>query len=153
MGREIERKFLVLGDEYRALGRGVPYRQGYLCTDPRRVVRVRTMGEAAALTVKGLRSGAARPEFEYAIPLEDARQLLQLCLPPLIEKTRYTVEVAGLVWEVDEFHGGNAGLVVAECELQSENQVFSKPGWVGEDVTDDPRYANSNLVAEPYSTW
>lgn len=153
MGIEIERKYLVTGDGYRALGPGVPYRQGYLCTDPGRVVRVRTMGQRAVLTVKGLPVGAVRPEFEYPIPLDDALALLDLCLRPLIEKTRYTVHATGLVWEVDEFHGANEGLVVAECELATEDQPVVRPAWVGREVTADPRYSNSSLVARPFSTW
>ncbi|MFN2370316.1 MAG: CYTH domain-containing protein, partial [Candidatus Krumholzibacteriia bacterium] len=132
MGIEIERKYLVTGDAWRALGPGVPYRQGYLCTDRERVVRVRTMGQRAALTVKGLPVGATRPEFEYPIPVDDARRLLELCLQPIIEKTRYTVQAAGRTWEVDEFHGANAGLVVAECELEAADQPLRLPAWVGE---------------------
>lgn len=153
MGIEVERKFLVSGDGWRTLGGGVDYRQGYLCAEAERVVRVRTMGEQAVLTVKGLRIGLARPEFEYPIPPEDARQLLDLCLQPIIEKTRYTVTVSGLVWEVDEFHGLNRGLVTAECELADAGQPVVKPAWVGEEVTADPRYSNNNLVARPFTTW
>ena len=111
------------------------------------------MGERAVLTVKGAAQGAARPEFEYEIPLADAKELLRLCEKPLIEKTRYRVESGGLVWEVDEFHGVNEGLVVAECELEAEDQAIARPDWVGEEVTDDPRYYNANLVARPYRDW
>ncbi len=153
MGTEIERKYLVRGDAYRALAAGVECRQGYLCTDPARVVRVRLIGDRAFLTVKGPSAGATRAEFEYAIPPEDARALLDLCERPLIEKTRYVVPHGGLVWEVDEFHGANAGLVVAECELQAEDQAVDKPEWVGEEVTGDARYFNSSLVARPFATW
>ncbi len=153
MGIEIERKFLVSGDEWRALGRGVPYRQGYLCAEAERVVRVRTMGDRAVLTVKGLRTGLARPEFEYTIPFEDAQRLLELCLQPIVEKTRYTVTVSDLAWEVDEFHGLNCGLVTAECELTDAEQPIVKPAWVGAEVTTDPRYSNNNLVARPFTTW
>ena len=153
MGKEIERKFLVAGDGYRALGEGVEYRQGYLSSVKERVVRVRTMGDRAALTVKGVSVGATRAEFEYPIPTEDARQLLELCEQPLVEKTRYKVAFGGLVWEIDEFHGANAGLTVAECELASEDQRIDRPAWVGEEVTGDPRYFNSNLIARPFTTW
>ena len=153
MGKEIERKFLVTGDAYKALGEGTTYRQGYLNSAKERVVRVRTMGDEAALTVKGITVGATRLEFEYAIPLEDARQLLELCEQPLVEKTRYKVAFGGLVWEIDEFHGANAGLTVAECELASEDQRIDRPAWVGEEVTGDPRYFNSNLIARPFTTW
>jgi adenylate cyclase len=153
MGREIERKFLVANDAWRLSATGTFYRQGYLNTDPTRVVRVRTMGDKAVLTVKGAVVGATCPEFEYDIPLQDAKQLLDLCEPPLIEKTRYKIDNEGLVWEVDEFHGVNDGLVMAECELESENQEIEKPPWIGVEVTGDPSYYNSNLTLRPYSTW
>jgi adenylate cyclase len=120
---------------------------------PERTVRVRLLGERAFLTVKGPTAGASRAEFEYAIPPDDARAMLDLCEKPLIEKTRYVVPHGGLVWEIDEFHGANAGLVVAECELASEDQPLDKPDWVGEEVTGDARYYNSSLVARPFSTW
>jgi adenylate cyclase len=153
MGLEIERKFLVKNDNWRA-GKGTPFRQGYLNSDLNRVVRVRTMGEQAVLTIKGPNTGAVRREFEYEIPLDDANDMLDdLCERPLIEKTRYKVEFAGHTWEVDEFFGENAGLVVAELELQAEDEDFARPDWLGEEVTDDPRYFNSNLVLRPYTTW
>jgi adenylate cyclase len=153
MGLEIERKFLVRNDSWRTV-EGTPFRQGYLNSNLHRVVRVRTMGEQAVLTVKGLNTGAVRREFEYAIPLADANAMLDdLCERPLIEKTRYKVEFAGHTWEIDEFAGDNAGLVVAELELQSVDEDFEKPDWLGEEVTDDPRYFNSNLVLRPYTTW
>ena len=153
MGREIERKFLVIGESWKKPGAGVLYRQGYLSTHKERVVRVRTMGDKAALTIKGVTVGASRLEFEYEITLDDAGQLLDLCEKPLIEKTRYRIEHAGLVWEVDEFHGVNEGLVVAECELEAEDQEIEKPDWVGDEVTGDPRYYNANLVARPFTIW
>jgi len=153
MGKEIERKYLLVGDAWKSLGEGTLYRQGYLNSTKERVVRVRTMGPKAALTIKGISVGATRLEFEYEIPFDDCEQLLELCEQPLIEKTRYKIEAGGLVWEVDEFHGVNEGLVVAECELESEDQAIDKPDWVGEEVTGDPRYFNSNLIANPYTTW
>ena len=153
MGREIERKFLVTGEGWRTAGAGVRYRQGYLNTQKERVVRVRTMGDRAVLTVKGVSAGATRLEFEYEIPVDDADQLLDLCLQPLIEKTRTRVQHGSLVWEVDEFHGANEGLVVAECELESEDQAVDKPAWVGAEVTGESRYYNANLVARPFATW
>ncbi len=153
MGTEIERKFLVTGEAWKVPGPGVRFRQGYLSSDPWRVVRVRIAGDTAALTVKGRSVGSRRAEFEYGIPLEDARQLLEICEQPLIEKTRYRVPVGNLVWEIDEFHGANQGLAVAECELESEDQDVPKPDWVGQEVTSDPRYFNSNLVAYPFTTW
>lgn len=153
MGREIERKFLVRDTRWKRGAVGVPVRQGYLGTGADCVVRVRVMGDRAFLTIKGRTVGAARPEFEYPIPHADGLQLLDLCARPIIEKTRYRIEHGGLTWEVDEFHGANAGLVVAECELESEAQEIDKPAWVAEEVTGDPRYYNSNLAAHPFTTW
>ncbi len=153
MGKEIERKFLLVGDTWKGLAEGIPFRQGYLNSAQERVVRVRTMGPKAALTIKGENVGPTRLEFEYEIPFADCEELLELCEQPLIEKTRYRIETAHLVWEVDEFHGVNEGLVVAECELESEDQEIEKPDWVGEEVTGDPRYFNSNLIAHPYTQW
>jgi len=136
------------------LGQGVPLRQGYLSSVPDRVVRVRIEGDSAILTIKGKSSGATRGEWEYPIPLEDAQVFLDtLCERPLIEKSRYRITYEGMIWEVDEFFGDNAGLVVAEIELAAENQTFVKPEWIGDDVTDDPRYFNANLIRHPYSTW
>ncbi|HEY8026171.1 MAG TPA: CYTH domain-containing protein [Burkholderiaceae bacterium] len=154
MGLEIERKFLVLGDAWKALGAAVPMRQGYLSTDPERVVRVRIEGDAATLTIKGRSVGAVRGEWEYPVPKSDAEAMLgQLALRPLIEKSRYRIPYQGMLWEVDEFYGDNAGLVVAEIELTDEDQVFDKPQWVGEEVTHDARYFNANLLRHPYSSW
>ena len=154
MGVEIERKFLIRGDGWRRTAAGTLYRQGYLSTSADRSVRVRTQGGKAVLTVKGKSRGARRLEFEYEIPRQDADQLLdELCLRPLIEKTRHVLEHGGLVWEVDEFHGDNDGLVVAEVELESEDQPLELPPWVGDEVTDDPRYLNANLVANPFRRW
>lgn len=153
MGKEIERKFLVTADTWRALAPGTLYRQGYLSSAKERVVRVRTMGPRAALTIKGISVGATRLEFEYDIPFGEAEELLQLCEQPLVEKTRYKVSLGNLVWEIDEFHGVNEGLIVAECELESEDQAIDKPDWVGEEVTSDSRYYNSNLIAHPFTTW
>ena len=154
MGHEIERKFLLANDGWRAGAEGKVYRQGYLQTAVERNVRVRTIGERGFLTIKSQTSGITRLEFEYEIPIADADEILDdLCERPLIEKTRYKVEHAGLVWEIDEFAGDNAGLVVAEVELEHEDQQIDLPPWVGREVSDDPRYLNSNLVASPYSTW
>lgn len=152
MAIEIERKFLVTGDAWRS-GHATRYRQGYLNRDKERTVRVRIAADKAFLTIKGISSGASRAEFEYEIPVADAEQLLLLCDGPLIEKTRYVIAHEGMTWEVDEFHGSNDGLVVAEIELQSETQDFSKPAWVGLEVTHEKRYFNSSLAITPYSTW
>ena len=152
MGVEIERKFLVSGGGWRQ-GEGVAYAQGYLNRDPQRTVRVRIAGDTAFLTVKGVSKGATRAEFEYEIPVADATQLLALSDGPVVRKLRRVIEHEGLAWEVDEFQGENAGLVVAELELESEDQTYAKPDWLGREVTDDPRYYNSNLAANPYSKW
>lgn len=153
MGQEIEHKFLVTSNEWRSGVKGTLYRQGYLSRDTGRTVRVRIAGDAAFLTIKSLRTGIVRDEFEYPIPLTDAHSLLELCLPPLIEKTRYEVEFGGHTWEIDEFHGANAGLIVAEIELPTEDTPFEQPSWVGLDVSEDPRYFNSRLSEHPFSTW
>ena len=154
MAREIERKFLVKNDAWRGLAEGVLYRQGYLSAERERTVRVRTAGTKGFLTVKGITVGASRDEYEYEIPLADAVAMLDsLCIHPLIEKTRHAIAIGGLVWEVDEFAGDNAGLIVAEIELSSEDQAFSTPGWVGAEVTDDERYYNANLITHPFNAW
>jgi len=154
MGVEIERKFLVRDESWKAQGQGVLLRQGYLSSAPERTVRIRIEGESATLTIKGKSTGATRAEWEYAIPLQDAQALLDgLCERPFIEKKRYRISFEGMVWEVDEFLGENAGLVVAEIELASEDQAFARPGWLGEEVTHDARYFNSSLLRNPYSRW
>ena len=154
MGVEIERKFLLQGDAWRGLGQAVLLRQGYLSSARERVVRVRIEGEQAMLTIKGANVGATRGEWEYPIPLADAAELLDgLCEQPLIEKYRHRIEHAGMAWEVDEFLGANAGLIVAEIELASEDQPFEKPDWVGAEVSGDARYYNANLIRHPFSQW
>ncbi|MCG8508215.1 MAG: CYTH domain-containing protein [Rhodospirillales bacterium] len=154
MAKEIERKFLVAGEAWRELASGTVYRQGYLSTVKERTVRVRTIDDKAYLTIKGATVGATRAEYEYEIPAADADEMLDdLCEKPIIEKTRYKIPHEGFTWEVDEFAGVNAGLVVAEIELADEAQAFSKPDWIGEEVSDDPRYFNANLIADPYTSW
>ncbi len=153
MGQEIERKFLIKADTWR-MEKGTKYRQGYLNTAKERTVRVRTIDDKGYLTIKGINVGATRLEFEYEIPAPEAKQLLdQLCEKPLIEKNRHKIKHGGLVWEVDEFFGENEGLIVAEVELQSEDQLFEKPDWVGKEVTGEPRYFNANLIAFPFTKW
>lgn len=152
MAVEIERKFRVTGDAWRN-DSGVLYRQGYLNRDKVRTVRIRIAGGAAFLTIKGKSTGATRAEFEYPVPMDDAQALLALCDGPLIEKTRYIVLHAGHRWEVDEFAGDNTGLVVAELELSAEDEAFERPAWLGEEVTHDARYFNSNLATQPFCTW
>jgi adenylate cyclase len=154
MGKEIERKFLVLGADWKRGASGVAYRQGYLSTVKERTVRVRTVGEKGYLTIKGITIGLSRSEFEYEIPAAEANAMLNdLCERPLIEKTRYRVPHAGLTWEIDEFFGENAGLVVAEVEVKDELQKIALPPWAGKEVSGDPRYFNSNLIKNPYSQW
>jgi adenylate cyclase len=153
MGKEIERKYLVRGDAWRELAQGVRYRQGYLSTVKERTVRVRTVDDRGYLTIKGVTIGATRREFEYDIPADDAASLLELCEQPLVEKVRYKIPFGGLTWEVDEFEGANQGLIVAECELSSEDQRIELPPWIGNEVTGDPRYFNSNLIAHPFTKW
>ncbi|MBL0726073.1 CYTH domain-containing protein [Piscinibacter sp. HJYY11] len=152
MGVEIERKFLVVGSARRQ-GGGIRFSQGYLNRAKDRTVRVRIAGEQAYLTIKGRNEGASRSEFEYEIPLADGQELLLLCERPLIEKIRRVVRHEQSTWEVDEFLGENAGLVVAEIELQSEEQSFSRPEWLGEEVTHDARYFNSSLSKHPFGRW
>lgn len=154
MGVEIERKFLLTGDGWRALGTPVLLRQGYLSTTPERTVRVRVEGEGATLTIKSKSVGATRGEWEYPLPLDEANELLdRVCEQPIIEKYRSRVAFGGHTWECDEFLGVNKGLVFAEIELASEDAAFDKPDWIGEEVTYDRRYFNSNLISHPYSQW
>ena len=154
MGLEIERKFLPAGDGWRDLAAGIRYRQGYINTNKERTVRVRTCNHKGFLTIKGISTGASRLEFEYEIPLADAEVMLDtLCEKPLIEKNRFLIQRGNFSWEVDEFLGENTGLIIAEIELEYEEQPFAKPDWVGEEVTGDPRYFNSSLILHPYTTW
>jgi CYTH domain-containing protein len=153
MGIEIERKFLVVGEDWKNGITPEHLSQGYLNRDKQRTVRVRIAGNEAWLTIKGQSQGATRAEFEYPVPIADAQQLLAMSDGPRVEKYRWRVPHGGLVWEVDEFLGENAGLVVAEVELTSEDQVFEKPSWAGAEVTDDPRYFNSSLASRPFSSW
>ncbi len=154
MGKEIERKFLIKDDSWRVNAKGKRYRQGYLNSAKERVVRIRTIDDKGSLTIKGMVTGATRAEFEYDIPADEAEAMLDdLCEKPLIEKNRYKIEYGGFIWEVDEFFEENEGLTVAEVELESEDQRFEKPAWIGEEVTGDPKYFNSNLIRHPYSKW
>lgn len=152
MATEIERKFLVTGTDWKS-GVRTAIAQGYLNRDKERTVRVRMSADQAFLTIKGLSHGASRLEFEYGIPVADAVELMKLCEGPTIQKDRYVVEFAGNRWEVDEFHGDNEGLVVAEIELRDESQAFERPSWVAVEVTDDSRYFNSSLSVTPFTKW
>ncbi len=155
MGKEIERKFLLKNEQWRGLAEGTLYRQGYISTDENRAVRVRVIGDKGFLTIKGRQEKLlVRLEYEYEIPLDDANELLdKLCDRPIIEKYRYKIPFEGMIWELDEFLGKNAGLFVAEVELSHESQTVELPDWVGDEVTEDPRYLNANLIRNPYSTW
>ena len=154
MGQEIERKFLVRGDAWRIGAIETRFRQGFLSTVPERTVRVRVAGSRGLLTIKGITIGARRAEYEYEIPLRDAQQMLdELCEGPLIEKVRHQVQVGAHTWEIDVFEGDNAGLIVAEIELEREDEPFEMPEWLGDEVTHDPRYFNASLVNAPYNTW
>lgn len=154
MAQEIERKFLLTGDAWRGLAEGVHYRQGYLNSIKERTVRVRTINDKGFLTIKGITVGATRVEYEYEIPKDECTAMLDdLAEKPIIDKKRYKVDYAGFIWEVDEFFGENEGLIVAEVELESEDQKFDAPEWIGEEVTGDPRYFNSNLIKHPFTKW
>lgn len=153
MGTEIERKFLVDDPSVVDGIDGTILRQGYLTRDPARAVRVRHAGQRAFVTVKSAKIGATRGEWEWEIPLEDADGLLAICDGPVLEKTRHLVDYGGRTWEIDVFAGANAGLVMAEIELEHEDEVVDLPPWIGREVTDDPRYYNSVLSVTPISTW
>ncbi|MCF6217178.1 MAG: CYTH domain-containing protein [Gammaproteobacteria bacterium] len=155
MAQEIERKFLIVNDRWRDnAGPGLSIRQGYLGDAKHASVRVRIEGEQANINIKGVTLGISRTEYEYPIPRDEALEMLNnLCQKPLIEKHRYQVKVGDHLWEVDLFEGDNAGLRVAEVELESEDQPFEKPPWVGDEVSDDARYYNVCLVNHPYKDW
>ena len=152
MPLEIERKFLVLGTTWRTEN-GSHYRQGYLNQDKERTVRVRLTEKQSFICVKGNTKGMSRVEYEYEIPKDEAEEMLKICEGQIIEKVRHIVIHKGLKWDIDEFLGDNKGLIIAEVELDSEDQVFEKPEWLGAEVTSDPRYFNSNLATTPYNTW
>lgn len=155
MGTEIERKFLLRNDDWhKAADAGTAFEQGYLTEAEQASVRIRIEGERANINIKGATLSITRREFEYPIPLEDARELLaELCRKPLIKKTRYHVAHADHVWDIDVFEGENAGLVVAEIELKDEAETFARPDWLGEEVSDDPRYYNVCLLKHPFCDW
>ncbi len=150
---EIERKFLVTSQDWKPISTPTEIIQGYLSRDPDRIVRVRLRGDQAFLTVKGRPTGITRTEIEFPISVEEARAMFPLCLAPLIEKTRHELPIGPHVWEIDEFHGINAGLIVAEIELSSEDEPFERPSWLGQEVSHDRRYSNSHLSQNPFSTW
>ena len=156
MAQEIERKFLVKSEDFkREASKETRIIQGYLSSVPERTVRVRVKGEKGYITVKGVgsESGASRFEWEMEIPVKDVEDMLKICEPGVIDKTRYEIKAGKHTFEVDEFYGDNNGLVVAEIELESESEVFAKPDWLGEEVTGDARYYNSMLMKNPYTKW
>ncbi|MDD4374728.1 MAG: CYTH domain-containing protein [Bacteroidales bacterium] len=155
MAKEIERKFLVDGDFKPFSKKSTRIVQGYLSSVPERTVRVRIKGEKGFITIKGIgsASGASRYEWEKEIPVAEVKELLQICEPGVIDKTRYLVDAGKHTFEVDEFYGENQGLIVAEVELSAEDESFEKPEWLGEEVTGDARYYNSMLMKNPYSKW
>ena len=153
MPLEIERKFLLVSDDYTVNAKTVDIKQAYLSADENMAVRVRVEGIQASINIKSKKSERVNHEFEYVIPLDEAQSLIRMSPYPIIEKTRHMVEYEGKTWEVDEFHGDNAELTVAEIELDDENEAFEKPPWLGEEVTADYRYLNSNLAKKPFNSW
>ena len=153
MGLEIERKFLVDHSKWTPTGEGIVLLQAYLSLDPNPTVRIRIAGEEAYITIKGRSESISRPEFEYEIPVSDARELQKMAISNPVEKIRYEIMHKGFLWEVDVFTGKNEGLILAEIELESEDQEFSRPDWLLEEVSDDKRYYNSFLSGCPFSEW
>lgn len=152
MGIEIERKFLV--KETWPKENGALYMQGYLSRQKERTVRVRVVGDIGYLTIKGESKKASRLEYEYTISVDDAKEMLEfLCEKPILSKYRYKVLYKNTLWEIDEFLGENEGLVLAEVELESEDQMIDLPPWIGREVTDDAKYYNANLIGNPYQKW
>ena len=152
---ETEHKYLINHELWQQIipNKSVQIKQAYLLTEPNKTIRIRTAGNAGFITIKGKTIGASRPEFEYEIPIEEANQLIESFCSELIEKTRYYVVHENRTWEVDVFEGMNVGLIVAEIELDDEDEEYKKPNWVTRNVTDDRRYANSNLSLKPFTTW
>lgn len=154
MGVEIERKFLIDKTKLPNLTKGYTIKQGYIQTAGYNTVRVRIRDHEAFLTLKSSSKGSTRLEFEYPVPLEDAEQMLKnLCQKPFVEKKRYLIEYKDHTWELDIFEGANEGLIVAEIELKNEDETFALPEWITQEVTEDKRYANSNLIENPYVNW
>jgi len=155
MAQEIERKFLVKGDFKSSAKKETRITQGYLSSIPERTVRVRVKGDKGFITIKGIgnESGASRYEWEKEIPVSEVKELLAICEPGVIDKTRFLVDSGNHTFEVDEFYAENDGLTVAEVELSDENEAFEKPEWLGEEVTGDVKYFNSMLMKNPYKNW
>lgn len=155
MGKEIERKYLIDSDKWNKIDKpaGSHFRQGYLVTDPNKTIRIRITDTTGILTIKGISQGASRLEYEYEIPLAEARELLDNFSVSELIKIRYEIAYKGKTWEVDEFLGDNAGLFVAEIELETENEVVELPEWITTEVTEDQKYYNSNLTLNPFKNW
>ena len=155
MPKEIEHKYLIREDLWKKVvpEKSVLIRQAYLLTDPDKTIRIRTKGDQGFITIKGKTIGATRTEFEFEIPLQDALELIRTMCKEVIEKTRHYIHHNNKLWEVDVFSGDNTGLTVAEIELKSEAEQYSKPDWVDKEVTSDPKYTNSNLAVKPYCKW
>ena len=153
MPLEIERKFLVVSDDYKINSKSVDIKQAYLSVGQNMAIRVRIEGIQASLNIKSKKTERTNHEFEYIIPLDETQSLIKISPYHIIEKTRYIVEYEGKIWEVDEFHSSNKGLTVAEIELDEENELFTKPSWLGKEVTADCKYLNSNLAKKPFSSW
>lgn len=154
MGIEIERKFLVKNEGFKQVAQAEIYHQGFLSTEKEKIVRIRIVKNNAWITVKGITKGAKRAEFEYEIPLEDAEYMIyELCEKPIISKKRYRIPFGDFIWEVDEFLNENEGLVIAEIELETEDQEFKIPEWIGEEVTGEEKYYNAYLIKHPYNSW
>lgn len=155
MGQEIERKFLIDKNKWQQVNKpaGLFYRQGYLLTDPNKTIRVRLTDQKAYLTIKGISVGATRSEYEYEIPVDEAKELLDNFSVSELSKIRYKITFANKLWEVDEFLGDNAGLIVAEIELTHEDEAFEIPDWITQEVTGEEKYYNSNLTLQPYKNW
>ncbi len=151
--KEIERKFLILKDKFKPSGKGIEIKQGYLFKDEEKVIRIRIADKKGFITIKGRMKGITRPEFEYEIPGNEAEIMLKMCSNKLVEKFRYIENYEGMIWEVDIFTKENTGLIIAEIELDDEDQKFDLPPWLGEEVTFDKRYYNSWLSENPYNTW
>lgn len=154
MNKEIERKFLLANETWKPIAdQGVSIKQGYLNSNEKLTTRIRTKAKQAFITIKGKTEGISRAEFEYEIPFEDALSLLKLCTNALIEKTRYEVKIDNHIWEIDVFEADNQGLIIAEIELNSEEEHFEKPSWLGTEVSYDARYFNACLAEKPFLEW
>jgi adenylate cyclase len=155
MPTEIERKFLIDPDKWETVTKpiGKLYKQGYVLSEENRIVRIRVTDDRAYLTLKGATQGISRSEYEYAIPVDEGNEILKNFATSAVEKIRYIIEFAGHTWEVDVFSGNNKGLIVAEIELQHEDEIFEKPAWVTAEVSHDSRYSNASLSVKPYKDW